>query len=292
MCSLITNALFAAHIDQCVIGGYNRRMLLQEQNYRSYLKSTLVEKIERNLGYSLRALARDLGISPSSLSEVMKGKKNFSAATALSIAQKLGLNSLEQEYFLLLVQIESAKSIAVKENLQARAHSLNPSMTVRDLSVDMFKVIADWYHFAILELTHVAGFSFRAESIAKKLGISTLEAETALDRLLRLELLEKSPKGGYRKTDSHLLSASEVPSGALRKFHQQMLEKAGESLTTQTPKEKIVGSETFALDPKQLLEANRITEEYFQKMVKLSALGKKKSVYHLGVPFFKLTKED
>lgn len=266
--------------------------MLEQNCYRSYLKTVLVERISKNPAYSLRAFSRDLGVAPSTLSEVLKGSKKFSPTTAFQVAQRLGLDQSAQEYFVTLVQWDSAKTPEMKDALKRRIQSMNPKADVRDLSVDLFKTISDWYHLPILEMTRLDGFEFTPRKIASLLGITIIEAEVAIRRLITLELLEKTKQGRYRKTDNRLLSSSKIPNTALRNFHRQMLTKAIESLETQLPDEKLVGSETFAIDPDLLDEANAVTEEYFARMVKLSARGKKKTqVYHLGVQFFRLSKE-
>jgi uncharacterized protein (TIGR02147 family) len=268
-------------------------MLMNQTDYRNFLKGVLVERSAKNSAYSLRALARDLQVAPSSLSEVLKGSKHFSANMALQVAQRLGLTEDEQEYFLLLVQMATAKSPAMKDALQRRLKIVNPKAEVRDLSLELFKVVAEWYHFPILEMSQLTKFDFTPKSIAKKLGISAVEAELAIQRLVELELLEKDRHGIYQKTDGHVLAESGVPNSALRSFHKQMLAKASESVETQTPKEKVVGSETFAIDPALLDEAKQITDEYFMRMVRLARKSKKKTeIYHLGVQFFKITKGD
>ncbi|MEN0058238.1 MAG: TIGR02147 family protein [Bdellovibrio sp.] len=266
-------------------------MLTKHTCYRNYLKDLLVERVQKNSSYSLRALARDLDVSPAMLSEVLKGHKTFSPATALKVSQRIGLTEFEQEYFLTLTQWDSAKTPEMKVALAKRLVTLNPSHAVKDLSLDLFRIIADWYHLPILEMTRVAGVEFTPRSLAKQLGISVIEAETALDRLLSLELIEKVAAKKYKKTSNRILATAKIPNSALREYHRQMLNKAIESLETQAPSEKLVGSETFALDPALLEEANAITEEYFNRMVRLSGQGKKRThVYHLGVQFFKLTK--
>jgi uncharacterized protein (TIGR02147 family) len=94
------------------------------------------------------------------------------------------------------------------------------------------------------------------------------------------------------QTNKGLQTASEIPNEALRKFHEQMLNKAVQALTTQTPKEKFIGSETFAFDEASLQKATDIIEECFSKIVYLaSSQADKKNVYHLGIQMFRLNKE-
>jgi uncharacterized protein (TIGR02147 family) len=266
--------------------------IFEHSNYRTFLRANLVARIQRNSNYSLRAFAQQLGITSSYLSEILNEKKNLSSESALKISSRLGLKGDESEYFRLLVQLGSTRDPELKAVILARAKAINPNPVRHDLSVDYFKMIADWFHLPIRQLASIEGFDFNSKNIASRLGISRHEAEEAIERLVRLELIEKDASGRYRKTDNNMLVKSPVPNNGLRKFHRQMLNKAIEALETQTPAEKFIGSETLAFDPAQLKQAETILEECFSRLVELTEAGKSKSqVYHLGIQFFNLTQE-
>ncbi|MDB5037478.1 MAG: hypothetical protein JWQ35_1006 [Bacteriovoracaceae bacterium] len=268
-------------------------MVLEHSNYRSFLKSTLVEKQDKNPAYSMRSFAILLGLTQSALSQVFSGKKNLSLESANRISNKLGLHENEIEYFRTLVQIETTRDIDLKRSLLTRAQALNPKRDLQDLSVELFSVISDWYHLAIKNMLDLDHFEFTPTNIARRLGISKIEVELAIERLIRLEMIEvdSAHKGKYRKVKDHTIVRSAVPNEALRKFHRQMLQKAIESLETQTPREKMIGSETFAISEEVLPKATEIAEEFFKKMAALSCKSKKRTqVYHLSVQFFNLTK--
>jgi uncharacterized protein (TIGR02147 family) len=266
-------------------------MLLEQNDYRSYLKWVLADRIARNPSYSLRSFARQLGIHHSMLVQVFQHKKRLSVNRAHLIAHRLELKDKEYEYFCLLVEVENAKAAEQKALLLKRLHEISPRSEIRDLSVEHFLMIADWYHMPILQMAGTAGFDFQPLTIARRLGISSVEAELAIERLERLELIEKDGVGAYRKTDSRLLAKSVSPEEALRKFHKQMLQKAIESLSEQTPQEKWIGSETFAFDSRSLSEANQLIEQFFDRMVQLSSRAEKSDhIYHLSTCFFRLTK--
>jgi len=268
-------------------------MLLEYSDYRSFLRSAIAALQKKNPAYSIRGFSKQVGLTQSALSQVIAGKRNLSNESATRIALRLGLNETEIEYFRTLVQMETTKDPDLKRSLVERAQTLNPRREVHELSVSFFSVIADWYHLAIKNMIGLDDFEFTPANVAKRLGITKLEVETAIERLLRLEVIEPDPtrEGHYVRVKDHTMVRSMVPNEALRRFHRQMLEKAIQSLETQTPKEKIVGSETFAFSPDALTEANRLTEGYFKNMSTLSDRpGKRTEVYHLGVQFFSLTK--
>ncbi len=265
-------------------------MIYEHNSYRSYLKNILADRQSKNPAYSLRALARDLGVKPAHLSFVIRAKKGISLQNALKIAKSIGLNSQEIEYFCGLVHYEDAKSPELKNNYLQRLQSLNTQTQIHDLSVDLFRIISDWYHIPILEMLELKDFKFTAINLAQRLGITPIQAEVAIERLMRLELLEKDKKGNYKKIYNNYLFKSEKPNTALQSFHAQMLEKAIRSIKTQGPKEKYIGSQTFSIDVEQLESAREVLDECRKKLVVLFESGKSKTqTYHLGLQLFNLT---
>jgi uncharacterized protein (TIGR02147 family) len=266
-------------------------------SYRTFLKEQLAERLKRNPAYSARGFAQRLGITPPFLSEILKGKKNISGEKALQFSVRLGLETEEAEYFSLLAQLETVREPLLRESLLNRMGALNPhaAANVQDLSVDQFRSISDWYHLAIRNMTALAGFQLTPRNVAKRLGISTVEAELAIERLLRLGLIEKVPgtAAKFRKPARHSMVQSKAPNSALRAFHRQMMEKAIRSLETQSPQEKVVASQTIAIAEDSVEEADRLVDQFLRKFRKLTDNPKPKTqVYHLGIQFFNLTNGD
>ncbi len=268
-----------------------RRMVFEHSDYRAFLKSTLSDRIAQNPAYSLRAMARHLEMSPALLSLIHRKKRNLPLGRALPVAQKLGLDSKETDYFCTLVQFDAAKSAGAKAALLDKMRTLNTKREIKEIEVDSFKVISDWYHFPILMMVDLRRFKFEPRNVARRLGISIIEAEVAIERLLRLGLLQRLENGKYARPAKHVGVKSEHGNEALRQFHRQMLQKAAESLETQTNDEKFVGSETFSIDVSQLPEANEIIEDCFQRLISLFNRGKTRTeTYHFGMQLFRLTR--
>lgn len=68
-------------------------------DYRTALKSELKKRSEKNDRYSLRAFARDLGMSPSYLCEVLGGKASLSPRRIERVAPLLELSEDELEAY-------------------------------------------------------------------------------------------------------------------------------------------------------------------------------------------------
>lgn len=250
------------------------------------MQEVLETRCQRNPRYSLRAFARDLGISAPRLSRVLNGLHGLSVAAAQEIASRLGLSKAEQALFCALVESEHARAPVRREAARKRASELETDF--ESVGVDSFRAISDWYHLAILELTLVEGFEDSATWIARELGITTIEARGAIDRLIRLELLERNA-GKLRATGSHFVNPDGVPSDAVRKFHSQVIARALQSVDLQTAAERELSSLTLAIDESDLPQARGLIREFTRRFGALVGKGTRKTrVYNLSVQFFGL----
>src|SRR5690606_12528133 len=146
-------------------------------------------RLGRNPRYSLRAFARDLGLGPTRLSEILSGKQGLSSLSAQKIAQKMGLSREESEIFVLQVESQHGRSALSREMAKEKLKKI-ALIPDRSLNPDLFHIIAEWYHLAILELTRLKGFQSNSNWIAERLNLSVMEVDLALKRLLSLNLLK------------------------------------------------------------------------------------------------------
>jgi uncharacterized protein (TIGR02147 family) len=263
------------------------------RDYHEILKLELADRCQTNPQYSLRAFARDLGISPARLSFILSGKRGLSENAAKEIAEKLGLNQLEAEYFSNLVIASDSRSkvkrtLAKEKLTKMRQHQ----KTSKSVSLEAFRIIRDWYHYAILELTMLNDFKSDLGWIAKRLGISKFEAEQAIERLKKLELLEDK-NGHLVQTEPNLTTGFDVPSEALKEFHRQLLKKAQDALVFQTIDERNISSLTLSVSFKDIPYFKKKIKE-FQTEINQDAEKRKDGrdeVYCLAVQFFKLSKK-
>jgi uncharacterized protein (TIGR02147 family) len=263
-----------------------------ESDYRNILKEELESRFQRNSHYSLRAFARDLGVSPARLSDSLAGRAGFSTTVADQIAKKLGFGKEEREYFCTLVEMNHARSKSQRAAAAEKLQSLksNVSSDYQQVQIDSFKVISDWHHFAILELTAIDGFKSEAQWIADQLEISVFSVEQAIERLIRLDLLEKK-KDVLVATEARTASPSGIPSDAIKKFHTQVLEKAMNAIQVQGVDERDFSTTFMSIDRSRIPEAKekikKFRREFSQEFANSS---KKENVYCFSTQFFNLTK--
>jgi len=234
-------------------------------NYRSILRQELVERCQRNPKYSLRAFAKQLKVTPSRLSDVINGKKGLSRAAAMQISSILGMNKIEKNYFCDLVESVDARSKAVRDAAKQRLIQNKIESHSHNLTVDVFKIISDWYHFSILQLIKLPHFSQDPNWIAQALDLKPIQVKDALERLERIELIEIID-GKIKITEEHVSSPDGIPSDALKKFNEQLLKKAIEAIYLQNIDERDFCSVTMPFAKEDVPKAKIRIRKFIAKL--------------------------
>ncbi|WP_413294906.1 TIGR02147 family protein [Bdellovibrio sp. HCB185ZH] len=229
------------------------------------IKTELLRRKRDNKNYSLRAFAEFLEISPGRLSELISGKRPLSKKMKVKISQRLGLTEINN-------LLES----------QPRNLTFSDRSDYHFLSNDAFAVLADWYHFAILSLADTRDFQADPKWIAKRLGISALEAKEALNRLRNVGAIEFDGSK-MKKTNKSVRAGNGLDSQALRISHRQSIEQALLSLNETPTDLRDITSITMAIDLKKLPLAKKIIQEFRHKMADVMEVGNQTEVYNLNI---------
>lgn len=219
---------------------------------------------------------------------VLNGKEGISPATAEKISKILGFDGDEAEYFRLLVESEHRSSRQEIAKIQLRKFKARQKT---DFSLDSFRLISDWYHFAILELFEVKGFKCDPAWIASALGIGVVEAKDAIDRLLRVGLLELAD-GKLRPATETSQVTSRGGSEAIRSFHRQILTRAIQNLSERPPHEREFSASTFAFSKADVPKVKRLIARFkrlLSQHLAANAPSEKDSIYCFSMQFFELT---
>jgi uncharacterized protein (TIGR02147 family) len=260
-------------------------------DYRWMLRNVLLTRLAKNSNYSSRALARDLEISSSFLSQVLSGRRNLSEASGLRIANKLNWSQADQDLFLAMIRFELTTDPDLRQRLGEEINLLKPNLEqFRVLSKDHFEALSSWYHFAIIERTKIPGAEMTAKAIAAAFGITSEDAARALDRLFRLGMLIESAEGPIANDDNYGVPA--VPSHGIRDFHRQHLRLASIAIQEQEISQRDFSGITMAIDPASLPEARIIIKKFRRDMMKLLEKRAKVAVYHLAVQLYRLDGHD
>lgn len=117
-------------------------------SFRSILRKELQRRRRINVRYSLRAFARQLGISPSRLSEILTGRYGLSGTAARALAQRLGLSDDQAAIFADLADAEHARTPARREQAARRIQAVRESVLsasgTKVLTLDVGEEVSLW----------------------------------------------------------------------------------------------------------------------------------------------------
>lgn len=264
---------------------------MQYTTYHDLLDEEFERRKQLNNSYSLRAFARDLDISAPRLSHILNRKEGLSVKSAEGIANNLSLSEKQKNWFCYSVGSLHARSFKERLSFEKKIeHYKSEAKVFSEIQLEYFKVIADWYHFAILELTYLNDFQNDSKWIANKLGIMESEASDAIERMKLLELLEEKD-GTLIDTFKFLATPNDTPSMSLKKFNTQLMKKAMEALYEQDVLEREIASNIFSVAKEDLPEIKEDLRDFRRKLEHKANKNKNKdSVYCLSMQFFELTK--
>ncbi len=95
-------------------------MISDKLDYRKILSQEFRRRMKRNLNYSLRAFSRDLNISSSSLSKILRGEQGLSPSMARKICSILNFDENKSQLFCDLVTIQDGRNHLMKGAAQKR----------------------------------------------------------------------------------------------------------------------------------------------------------------------------
>ncbi|WP_413587091.1 DUF4423 domain-containing protein [Bdellovibrio sp. HCB274] len=260
-----------------------------ETTYRQYIEREFRRRCRRNSLYSLRAFARDLDISASKLSEVLRGKCGLSNHAAELLCAHLKLSEVETQHFLIMVEAEHSRNSFRKEQAKEVLKSFQAIHGYSELDLERFKIISDWQHLALLELMELDGFESNPEWMADRLDLDIFLVSESLERLLNFELIE-IVDGKYRQTGANHSITTDVPSREIREYHLQMMAKATESVDQGDRNERDVSHMIFAMDAQDYPKALEALKKFRREFATNMQQGENKNeLYSLGIQLIPVT---
>jgi uncharacterized protein (TIGR02147 family) len=258
------------------------------------LREIFFDRRRKNAAYSLRAFARDLGMSHPLLSKVLSGKRPLTLKQAHKIVALLAFDVDTQKDFLESVLLALPENAKLDSRLKRGLETGKRAKEIRHVDVEQFHLIANWYHLSLLDLMTTVGFKSDLNWISKRLGISKLEARVALERLQILGLIENK-NGIFKKTARHLHWLPKKSNAAIRHYHQQMLSRGAQELDKtdeESFQRRSITANSIAMDAARIPEAKAFIYEFEQEFARRFTSGTPNEVFQLNLQFFQITKNE
>jgi len=157
------------------------------------------------------------------------------------------------------------------------------------LDESYYKALAEWEHFAVLELFELSGFQCNPAEVATRLNVTPNRAEVVIQNLLMCGLLIQNSEGQLNRAHASVRTTEDIRSQALMESHKETLQMGIVKLEEIEVDMRDYSSTTVAMDLNKLTEAKTIIREFRQKMAALLRDGDKTDLYQLAIQFFPLT---
>lgn len=243
--------------------------------FRHFLAGRFEAAQRQNPRYSLRAFARQLAIDHSTLSQLLRGRRPLTRKAVRRIGERLGLAESLVSFY--------ARRLDNQNDAGAGGEAVQ-------LSLDTFHVISDWYHAAILEVIQIKDFRPDSRWIAKSLGITVNEVSVALQRLLRLGLLQMAGAKWINQSADAKIANEELTPDLRKKLRAQGHRQAMAAIERAPGECLAQHSITLAIDSKQLPRFDDLVREFLESLQAL--LGEtpdKDDVYEFQISAFPVT---
>ena len=157
------------------------------------------------------------------------------------------------------------------------------------LELDAFLAISDWYHYAILELMKVNEASLNPKWISKRLGITVIEAKTAVQRLIDLNMIQVDANAKLKELPkAHTTVQHQYSNSAFRKLQKQILLQAINALEEVPFEVRDQSSLTMAIDPALIPEAKEKIKKFRRELCAFLQTNDQNltEVYQLSISLF------
>ncbi|CAN5578156.1 hypothetical protein BH09PLA1_BH09PLA1_14350 [soil metagenome] len=247
--------------------------------FRGVLQAELARRCAKNPRYSLRSFAEQLKIDHATLSQLLRGRRAITPRTIDLLGRRLKLSERDIETYVAYEQLVSSAHVDTDD--------------LRQLTADAAEVVADLHHFAILELTHLRDFRPDTRWIARVLGRSVDDVNLAIQRLLRLGLLEMADQNRWiDRSGSTVAHLGEFAHIVIRRLSEQARKLSLRSLKQVPASYRVHTSTTMAIATRDLPKATEHIARFRRQLEKLLSNDRSNcadDVYHLRVELFPIT---
>lgn len=260
------------------------------KDYRSLLRAEFKRRLTRNRKYSLRAFARDLGLSSSRLSEVLSSKQGLSRQRAEGVGSKLGFLGDRLEWFCELVESEDGRSHFSRE--VANLKRLQLEHRIRQKTVEVPASLRNelqWFDYVIRRLTGVEAFQDDPAWIAKAIGISESEVKRSITRMLKNGMLTRDSKGKLQAPNHYSAHGGSISREGMIRAYEMILSRAIHAVRNLDSNQRNLRYHIFALHEGQYARVLELLQKLDDELDELTyEKSPAHSVYCLAVQFFNI----
>lgn len=258
------------------------------KNYREFLNTWIESKAQRGMKKKFSEAA---GVSSTLISLILKGDKQLSLEQASDLADLLGLNERETEYFFLLVEYGRAGTHSLRQKLSKRIADLQEQAkklsrrVKKDVELkDEEKAIyySSWIYTGIRNLSATGEFN-EVNQIAQRLNVSSAVVVKALDFLIEHGLC-KLENGKIDYGPAHLHVDSDSP--FVMKHHQNWRLR-GFQFMDQYNENNLYYTCPMSLSKEAVVAIRQLLPKVIEEVLKIVGPSASEEVYCFNMDWFK-----
>jgi uncharacterized protein (TIGR02147 family) len=165
---------------------------------------------------------------------------------------------------------------------------------IQPLKTPQFNFYRHWYYSTIRELVGLSEFKEDYEWIASHVSppILVSEAQKAVEELLLLGLLVRDDDGKLMQATANITTGDEVTNSGLTRYHKEMLNFAGESITAVPRDKRDISGLTLGVSPETMKTIKEMIQVFRKNILEVASKdGHPNRVYQLNFQFFPVSEE-
>jgi uncharacterized protein (TIGR02147 family) len=239
-----------------------------------------------------RRIATALGMHTTLVSQIINDRKCFTEEQAAALCSHMGLNQLETDYFLKLIQIERAGNPQLRaihsrqlQQLRKQANEIKGRVPESQELTEQDRVIfySSWQYSLVRLLTSIDRYQ-KANDIAQHLGISVSRLQEILD-FLSTRGLCRIAGSKYIRTEknTHIESGS-----ALAIRHHQNWRAKSFALLEQMDSEDLAFTAPISISKKDIQKVRSVLLETIANIAKIVEDSPPEEVVYFGIDWLKI----
>lgn len=201
--------------------------LFDYDDYRKFLQDYFDEQKSSSTAFSHRFFAAKAGFKTSSYClNVIRGRFKLTQKSAEKITKALGLGSLQEAFFLSLVEFNQSEQVVTRNTAWEQITQIKRQAEFTHLTNREQTYFSKWYHPIIRELVVNSNWNEDYKVLAKMVvpPITANEARSAVKNLMELGLIKKN--GDRYEETSLMVDASDVSPIALKQIRRDYIQHA------------------------------------------------------------------
>ncbi|MGE3609871.1 MAG: TIGR02147 family protein [Bacteriovoracaceae bacterium] len=235
-----------------------------------FLRDHWLKKKEKNPSFSIRSWAKSMNISSHGLlHQMVYGKRSIPKKYLPQISKSLNLNEREQHYLEALIDIQKSKDYEEKSFYLNKIKFNYEESKLLFREIDSFEMIRNPLHFYILEIISLRPTKITSEIIKRKLKFDfpLEEIKRAMETLLHLGFMTKVGPSEYARVHDALYTKSDIPSRAVKDYHQRTLDMAKVAIEKQDLHEREFAGTCLNLKKNDVKRAKEMIREFRKKFI-------------------------